>query len=729
MEIRRFILSGLTGVLHLVATAAVAQDTLSLDTLDLYPTMASVSALIAYSGDDDMDATARVEYRRVGDLSFIEGHTLVRLPGGRFAGSVLYLEADTGYEVRAVAEDPDNAGPLSMTSMVRTRADSPPAGSGADWYVDAGRGLDTNPGTMADPFATIQAGAEAAGPGDTVHVLPGVYREQVVPPRGGAPGAPLRFQAEGAGVVLDGSDPAIEAGVSWTDAGGGLFWTPFAGESIYVAVDDTRIYDYQSLQDLAEENGNIGVPGAIAGGFFVDEAADGLYLITPDHSDPTFRSVHVAILGSAFLLDTITDVVVEGFEIRYYGRTRSYGGVGVDVRDSARCWVRGNTIHHLNTGVRVRRSQASENVIEENSVRDTSVYGWPWSSVKSHTPEASAVSITHGHGNVVRWNDLEGTFNGIYTGAFGDDDEEIARDTDVYENTLRYIGDDGLEMEGAQRNVRCWENIVRDVFNAVSLAPIEAGPVFLVRNVLWGYASHALKVNNGTYGWVFIYHTTAVPQPGATHPDAQAIEPSIPFGAITMRNNIWEANRYVIEYGQTSLAGPVDWDLDALWTWDVAGAGRFVKWLDVRYPDMAALAASGTIEANGFQVVPEYEDPATGDFTLVAGHALLDAGEVIPGINDAFIVGPGPDVGAFERGGIVPGPDDPRVEVLRSGLAADLPADPDDRFPDVFLPWVDPDAVVGNPGLPALLFYEVAPSTRPILVAREPNTVRIEFLP
>lgn len=46
-------------------------------------------------------------------------------------------------------------------------------------------GIDNNPGTSELPFLTIQAAAKVAFPGDTIMVYQGVYREKVVPPRGG----------------------------------------------------------------------------------------------------------------------------------------------------------------------------------------------------------------------------------------------------------------------------------------------------------------------------------------------------------------------------------------------------------------------------------------------------------------------------------------------------------------------------------------------------------------
>ena len=48
----------------------------------------------------------------------------------------------------------------------------------------AANASDENPGTEASPLKTIQAGADRAQPGDTVLVRAGIYREEVIPPRG-----------------------------------------------------------------------------------------------------------------------------------------------------------------------------------------------------------------------------------------------------------------------------------------------------------------------------------------------------------------------------------------------------------------------------------------------------------------------------------------------------------------------------------------------------------------
>jgi MYXO-CTERM domain-containing protein len=184
------------------------------------------------------------------------------------------------------------------------------------------------------------------------------------------------------------------------------------------------------------------------------------------------------------------------------------------------------------------------------------------------------------------------------------------------------------------------------------------GPTWLVRNVVQGYKSNVLKVNNEPTGWILVYHTTGIPLPGTEWAGATAMSPPLPFGPFVSRNNIFQAHYYVFEYMQASTHAGVDLDYDGLWTDDLEGVGRFLKWLDVRYDDIAALKASGTIEPNGFQVQPVYQDEPNGDLTLGEGNGLVDVGEPIDGINTDHIVGAGPDVGAYERGGIVPGPDD-----------------------------------------------------------------------
>jgi len=87
--------------------------------------------------------------------------------------------------------------------------------SGATHYVSPA-GLDSNPGTLSNPFKTIQKCATVSSAGDSCLIQAGTYRETVTP-NSGVSFAPYN----GESVTLDGSDPVTG-------------WTPYSG-SIYQA--------------------------------------------------------------------------------------------------------------------------------------------------------------------------------------------------------------------------------------------------------------------------------------------------------------------------------------------------------------------------------------------------------------------------------------------------------------------------------------------------------------
>src|SRR6185437_9491957 len=90
------------------------------------------------------------------------------------------------------------------------------------WYV-ATAGSNTNPGTLAQPFKTIQYAADAAKAGDTVDVMGGVYRETVTVHNSGAAGAPIIFQPfDTTPVTIDGADPIT----GWTLSSGSIYTAP-----------------------------------------------------------------------------------------------------------------------------------------------------------------------------------------------------------------------------------------------------------------------------------------------------------------------------------------------------------------------------------------------------------------------------------------------------------------------------------------------------------------------
>ncbi len=81
------------------------------------------------------------------------------------------------------------------------------------------RADDANPGTAKAPFATINAAAQAVRPGERVLVHPGVYREWVRPPQGGAgPETMVHFEATEPGEVVISASEVYDG--SWLSSAG-----------------------------------------------------------------------------------------------------------------------------------------------------------------------------------------------------------------------------------------------------------------------------------------------------------------------------------------------------------------------------------------------------------------------------------------------------------------------------------------------------------------------------
>jgi len=90
----------------------------------------------------------------------------------------------------------------------------------SSWYV-ATTGAATNPGTLQQPFATIQEAANVAQAGDTVFIRGGIYHETVTVPNSGVwPNQFITFEPyNGESVTIDGADPIA----GWTKASGSIY--------------------------------------------------------------------------------------------------------------------------------------------------------------------------------------------------------------------------------------------------------------------------------------------------------------------------------------------------------------------------------------------------------------------------------------------------------------------------------------------------------------------------
>lgn len=630
-------------LLALVA-GAVPRVTAAAPTLELYGTFESMGVIVTLEAgdDDDGDAVASVT-SRAGGAAFAAGFPLTRVAADRFVGSLFWLEPGTTYDVQVSFSDSD--GPLDgvvLAGAAATRDELVVPPAAATWVVaPSGSGTACS---VASPCSLAQ-GIASATAGDHVVLLDGTYRVgELEVWRSGSAGAPIVLRADdGAAPVLDGSDPQV---FTWSHQGDGVWSTTVnVADPHLVVADGERLYPYQSASDLA--NLAWGVPGFYASGTSVSVRLAG-------DADPNTREMRVSRFNHAF---TVTGdfVYLIGLSLLDYGQGDYAKGVYLD--GASDCLIRHCTFHRCDLGVGIKRD-SHRNVIEDNDFSDT-IFDWPWEAVKAGSGlETGGVRLytpMTGRGTVIRRNTFHDDFDGF--GVCQEDDPGATSETDVYDNLGFDLGDDGLETDGWCSNLRIWGNTFHDVLIGISLAPVYEGPVYAIRNLVYrtgegnnSYSGSAFKLNSGygASGPMYLFHNTS----DAALPDNDGLAIKSPgaWAALVSRNNMWSGTRYALSNANPTQ--PVDLDWDDLYT---TLPGELVYWdgLPDRHLNTLAEVQSATgQELHGLSVPPGFSDAAAGDYTLAPTSSLVDAGLVIPGINDGF-EGLAPDLGALESSALL----------------------------------------------------------------------------
>lgn len=610
--------------------------------LELYGTFNAMGVIVtlAASDDRDRDATATVEYRVSGSGAYRQGFALSRVADTRFVGSLFWLSPNTAYDVRVTLHDPDGA-PLEGVVLVgaaTTRADiAIPAPVNAYYVSASGSGTACS---LAAPCALME-GINRAQAGDAVILRGGVYYQgEITLPRSGAAGAPIVIQAyPGETAILDGADPATFV---WSAQGGGVYRTTVnVADPHLIVANGQRLMPYTSLADL--QNLVWDTPGFYASGTTV-------YVRLAGDADPNGATIAVARFNHAFWVEQ-SHIYLVNLTFRHYGQG-DYAKA-IYLNNASDNLVQGCTFAINDLGIGLKRA-SHRNVIQDNLFYDT-IFDWNWDAFYAGI-ELSSGGIRFydpmtGRGTVIRRNTFHDYFDGL--GVCPDTTAALTNETDVYENLIYRAGDDGIETDGQCSNVRIWRNTIHDVLMGISLAPTYTGPTYAMRNLIYRtgvgnntYTGSPFKFNSsyGTSGPMFLFHNTADAVLVDASGDNNGLYIKAP-GTWTMiyaRNNIWAGIGYAIENYNTTQ--PVNLDYDALWR---ETSGNLVRWNSVNYATLAAFSAATGQEAHGRNVTPNFANRAIGDYTLSPTSALIDAGLLIPGINDDYH-GSAPDLGAFE---------------------------------------------------------------------------------
>jgi parallel beta-helix repeat protein len=633
MIVRYLALLGfLTCLMWDISSAGAAAD------LELYGTFHAMGVIVTMdAGDDsDADAEASVTYR-TGSEAFQSGFPLSRITADRFVGSLFRLEPGTAYEVHVTISDPDGGaldGTVLQGSMSTRSEIEIPTPQGTFYVHPAGSGTECS---LAAPCALTQ-GISLAGPGDEVVLRGGTYAVgNITMPRNGSYGAPIVVRGyAGETAVLDGADQQT---YTWTADSGGVYTTTAQATDVHlVMADGKRIFPYESLDNL------IDLYWDDTPGFFQDGTT--LYVHLENDINPNSASMIVSRYGTAFTVEQ-DNIYFLDLTFKHYGQG-SYPKVFY-LNNASDILIQNCNFIDNDMGIGIKR-ESHRNVIQDNTFSET-IFDWPWGAIKTLGGlEDGGVRFydpVTGRGNIIRRNTFHDDFDGF--GICPATTAALTNETDVYDNVVYNMGDDGIETDGRCSNVRIWGNTFHDVLIGISLAPVYDGPVYALRNLVYrtgvgnnDYPGSPFKFNSGydPSGPMYLFHNTS----DAVLPDNNGIHIKAPgnWSMIYARNNIWAGTDYAINNYNT--ANPVDMDYDNLYN---AGLNDLARWDNIRYTTLSEFSVATGQETNGLNVKPGFLDAGQQIYTLDPLSDLVDAGVYIPGINQGYS-GSAPDMGAFE---------------------------------------------------------------------------------
>jgi len=603
-----------------------------------HPTLLNLGFEWAISGDANRNASVAVEFRKVGDSAWREALPLVRFGGERvfraregldytvphgFAGSILNLEPGTEYECKLVMSDPDGvSGEASHTVKVKTRVEPQPYAGGAVRHVYPpaweGEKEEPNFGSLLEAYYGAGLGdwsvvwERRIQPGDTILMHAGIYKND----------------------RLNYVDPMMTPfdGINYLTMKG----TPEKPITIKAAGDGVVVFD-------GDDNHKIFDVSASAHHIF-----DGL----------TIRNTEVGIFA---------------------GMKEMIGAVGLTVKNCR--------FEDIGFGVWTEYAGSSDFYIADNIFlgrnENQLLIGWTgryWAGVGpygSHEMRSYYAVKVYGPGHVIAHNAAAYFHDAFGISTYGtpeSDPERRASSIDIYNNDIHMSGDDFIETDGGVHNIRVFNNRgVNAAHGGYSSQPVFGGPAYFYRNILYHVPSGVSFKFSAKAAGVFAWHNTLISEQTAGDPTAN----------MHYRNNLFMGrdtpDRGVMRWANATDVYSSDYNgyrpnkgVEEQYRWLAPKPGETTYESDrsetKSYPTLEAFRAATGQEEHGIEVdfdifqdlVPP--DPAKRhqmyhamdlNFQLEPGSKAVDAGDVIPTVNEDF-TGSAPDLGALEVGKPLP---------------------------------------------------------------------------
>ncbi len=237
---------------------------------------------------------------------------------------------------------------------------------------------------------------------------------------------------------------------------------------------------------------------------------------------------------------------------------------------------------------------------------------------------------------------------------------------DIYNNDISVGPDDAIEADFCYSNCRIMRNRITNCGMGVSAQPSLGGPNYFIRNVMYNTGMAPYKLERKSYGALFLHNTSVQSGDGLKEHHAQ----NEYFNMVWLNNLAvggsggGNRGRYSSGPGM-SVALP---GFNSTCTFDYNAVGisgtpfegllGLKKFKDLK--ELNALSGGHSVQAGMESFAPGTQFPAgtfpefqPQDLRLAAGSAPVDAGKVLPNVNDGY-KGKAPDIGAYEQGDEMP---------------------------------------------------------------------------
>jgi hypothetical protein len=619
-----------------------------------------------------------------------------------YASSVFGVKPGTEYTFRAAFCNTNRQVIAARRFTGHTRREPGPIRAPAAVIHVATTGDDANPGTAQQPKRTVRAAFAATTlPGTHIILAEGTYYEgSLMAPTVGTADAPIIVKAApGAAPILDGSLPAFLRD-GWNDLGQGYFSRRLNRQPWLVAYrnritgETWRAYPVETMAELRDQysvyRNNPFSKFNITAAFQHDGKTLTIYCpaFSPSKSDIEMRvAAHVNGIWHA----DAPAVVYERLTFRFFD------GRALMVENSSDVVVRNCIFRNCNVPIGLKGT--SDRLLVEGSAFLDDCTRWGLNLPKTaegyhysgqiETGSINVYSPYNGRGLVMRHNVIDGLFDGALLVPRHYPITVKTSETDFYNNRIVHVNDDLMELDGYCRNVRVFNNRMERFLTGISIAQGVDGPTYVLYNVL-GRAGdtsgtvidhnvgYPVKTNGGTEygptGIAFFFHNTSWTPVPAT--PAFTVK-NADWRRLVFANNIWYGTHTGWNTYRHAPLSPISMTTDIVWP----KSGPLFHRDSGRpkdYPTIADIRASGLSDiqflANAIVRDPLFAAPDRGDYGLRPNSPAIDAGSLIPGVNDEGFLGVAPDIGAFEYAPAGPG----TIGALPAGLrfSPELPNDP-----------------------------------------------------